>query len=100
MLLVFTGNSTASTLKPKYAPKKTNGVETPNHINNNSTILLNGTASLLSFDKANIFITKKRANVIVGNPNAVTKVALCQFFPLNVLYKRAVTYPATLPIKM
>merc|ERR1719491_816420 len=98
MLLVLTGNSIASFLKPMVAPKKTSGVEIPNQRAINVTIVWKGTASDLFCENANKFKTKNSIKAIPGNPIAVSVVAFCQLFPLNVLYKRDIAYPATNPI--
>ncbi len=86
------GNSITSLLKPKYAPKYTNGafIIIP--------IIPNDTALLLPSCHTNKFNIKNIKKFIVGSNNAVCNVCFCQFVQPNILQQRTLKYPANIPI--
>ena len=76
ILDVCTGNSIASFLYPKYAPKKTNGTEIPNHRVNTASIDKNGTAPVEPYDHTKISKAKKITNNNPIKSNKVIKLVI------------------------
>mmetsp|Transcript_11659 Transcript_11659/g.33576 ORF Transcript_11659/g.33576 Transcript_11659/m.33576 type:complete len:223 (+) Transcript_11659:286-954(+) len=99
MLDVLTGNSMVSALYPKNAPPKTSGMEIPNHMMMRMSMIPNGTASVDPSIHASISNEKNTRKARVGNASAVVKVARCHALPFKFLYRRAVTYPFTQPMR-
>ena len=98
MVEVTVGNSIDSCLYPKYAPKKTNGMETQHHMAAKMMTSKNG-AEAEECMKARITLkNKNRQNAIPGKRVAVKTVQSCHIRPLKDLYSLLLTNPAKIPV--
>ena len=89
MLDVLTGNSIASCLYPKCAPKNTKGEAMAHQPTKRKIMVLNGTAYELPYHQAKRSKWKKRTKHKPGNAEAVQKVALSRLVPSKVLTTHA-----------
>jgi hypothetical protein len=74
ILLVRTGSSSGTRLKPKYEPMYTSGTETQNQRKQSASMVLNGTAPLLSWPQMSRSSMKNTELVTPGNSSAVRSV--------------------------
>lgn len=85
MVLVTVGNSIVSILYPKYAPMKTNGMDTQHHMAATIRMSRNGTDPE---ERKKARTVLKKMNIekhVPGNSTAVAKVQTCHALPRNAL---------------
>ena len=88
---VTVGNSIESFLYPKYAPTKTNGIETQHHIAATMMTSKNGADADECKNQRMMLKNKNIPNANPGKSNAVTTVQSCHIRPLKDLYNRLLT---------
>lgn len=100
MVLVTVGKLIVSALQPKYAPKKTRGIETQHHIATTISTSKNGTDPE---EWKNAKMILKKMNIPKHKPGkvvAVDNVQVCHCRPLIALYNLDDKYPANTPQRM
>jgi len=88
MVDVTVGNEMVSLRYPKYAPRKTSGMETQHHIATMMSTSIKGTEAE-EWKKARIMLkSKNMEKVAPGKKVAVRRVQVCHWRPRMALYRR------------